>query len=748
MTPSYVNAPGDVASVDDLQSAKGRDLAERAAHGDLPYASFVESRIAEGVDVVVLDVEAEVPQIREHDIRPVERVAICFDHLDVRMPDVLAMREDFPATAHLNPPVGAIPKSLCLFEGEYADIRRRWTSALLVRRLQEWLRLTARGELHAEDQPLEQVLAGTGDQIIVPYALAEPGSWSDAGQVYRLQVTGIDEHQRKHLIQVKLASAEDTSSATDWLSLVFTASPRGPGAITSTPHTLGELHEFLATAGDDLLDVLRRRLVDWPRGDAAMTARLLLIVRIPKLRVEGGDVERVETWAFLGPSVRDAGIALGVWETAGGRLALMVPTRQERRGHDAPLLGLSVVYRLSRAGAAALNGLERPIDGRIVGIGAGALGSQVVMNAARAAVGLWTLVDRDRLLPHNLARHAAAGLGTGDHKVNVLAFLANGLTDGPATFEPIVADVLSPGPERERLEERLKKADLILDMAASIPVSRHLSRDAPGAARRISFFLNPVGSDLIMLAEDSRREVRLDALEMQYYRAVLREARLRDHFRRPDEKLRYGTSCRDVSGRLPQALVALHAAIAARRLPDLANQDQPAIRIWQTFDGSEDVTSLDVTPRKVTRQALGGWTVIYDDGLSETIRALRQARLPNETGGVLLGAFDVERRMIYVVDTISSPVDSQERKTLYIRGTEGLRERLEHAQTRTLGQLEYVGEWHSHPDGYSCMPSGDDLTVLSWLSSHMNADGVPGVMMIACEGQALSALLAEVVAQR
>jgi proteasome lid subunit RPN8/RPN11 len=426
----------------------------------------------------------------------------------------------------------------------------------------------------------------------------------------------------------------------------------------------------------------------------------------------------------------------------------MVPTREDRRGQGALLLGLSVVRRISRAGAAVLNGRERPLDRRIVAVGAGALGSQVILNAARAAVGLWTMVDRDRLLPHNLARHAVAGLGTGYHKVNVLAVLANGLTDGPAAFEPIVADVLKPGLEHEKLQERFATADLILDMAASIPVSRHLAQDAPGSAKRVSFFLNPVGSDLVMLAEDGRREARLDALEMQYYRAVLRETRLRCHLRRPEGRLRYGTSCRDVSARLPQAQVALYAAIAARRLPELVDQDEPAIRIWQSFDGTEDVTALDVAPSKVIRHAVGDWTIIYDHGLTETILALRHDRLPNETGGVLLGAFDVERRIVYVVDTIPSPLDSQERNTLYVRGVEGLREELEDAQTRTFGQLEYVGEWHSHPNGYACMPSHDDLTVLSWLSSHMDADGVPGVMMIACEGGAVSVLLAEVIARR
>jgi hypothetical protein len=68
------------------------------------------------------------------------------------------------------------------------------------------------------------------------------------------------------------------------------------------------------------------------------------------------------------------------------------------------------------------------------------------------------------------------------------------------------------------------------------------------------------------------------------------------------------------------------------------------------------------------------------------------------------------------VDTIPSPVDSQERQMLYIRGHEALQEQLGSARQKTFDQIEYVGEWHSHPDGIACSPSRDDLNVLSWLT--------------------------------
>src|SRR5690606_11386399 len=157
-------------------------------------------------------------------------------------------------------------KSLCLFEEEYADIRRRWTSAFFLRRLQDWLRLTARGELHAHDQPLEQVLAGTGDQVILPFALSVPTNGIDASQVVHLRVVDINEHRGRHLIQVDLASNEEACKPTQWFSLSLTSSPRGPGPIASTPRTIGDLHAFLSAGGDDLLNVLRRLLLPWSQN--------------------------------------------------------------------------------------------------------------------------------------------------------------------------------------------------------------------------------------------------------------------------------------------------------------------------------------------------------------------------------------------------------------------------------------------------------------------------------------------------
>jgi integrative and conjugative element protein (TIGR02256 family) len=157
------------------------------------------------------------------------------------------------------------------------------------------------------------------------------------------------------------------------------------------------------------------------------------------------------------------------------------------------------------------------------------------------------------------------------------------------------------------------------------------------------------------------------------------------------------------------------------------------------------VSLLTVPVYPVRRTVLGNWTLVVDEWLVTRLKELRADRLPNETGGVLLGMYDLTRRVVYVVDTIPSPPDSKEWPTLYIRGSKGLSARVTEVTQKTAGQLEYVGEWHSHPDRCSCDPSMDDLTVFTWLTDHMAVAGLPALMAIVGQGDSSRWFLGEML---
>jgi hypothetical protein len=302
----------------------------------------------------------------------------------------------------------------------------------------------------------------------------------------------------------------------------------------------------------------------------------------------------------------------------------------------------------------------------------------------------------------------------------------------PDCATAIDQDVRAASPETD---EALAQAETILDFSASLPTARHLAIDRAIPGRRASFFLSPSGNDLVALVEDLERRVTLDVLEMQYYRELIPNPVFARHLERPGERYRYGGSCRDVTSRLPQHLVALHAAMASRLIEAIDSDPAPSIRIIRSNPVDFSVSTHLCAPTPAVHAQAGTWRIRTDESFVEMLRGLRNGKLPRETGGVLLGTIDFERRIVYLVDTIASPEDSVEWPTVYIRGCEGLRDRIVGIEEATAGMIGYVGEWHSHPARCSAIPSGEDRVAFGTLSAELAADGLPAIMLIVAEDQ-------------
>lgn len=197
--------------------------------------------------------------------------------------------------------------------------------------------------------------------------------------------------------------------------------------------------------------------------------------------------------------------------------------------------------------------------------------------------------------------------------------------------------------------------------------------------------------------------------------------------------------------RIPNHAVAMHAAIAAKAVRQAAHVERADIRIWTSDPETLEVRHIRVPVSSAKRIRLGDWTLVVDDMLTARVAELRLKKLPRETGGVLIGAYDLARKIVYIVDTIPSPPDSEEWPTLYIRGSKGLKPQVDRIHEMTGGQLEYVGEWHSHPDGCPTLPSGDDRQVFTWLTEHLSLAGLPALMAIVGEGCSSSWHLGEMI---
>jgi hypothetical protein len=736
MEPNFLDIGGAPVDAMSLTIARARDLASVVAGATLDYVRLVECRrrsagAGGGVaEIVVVDLDVQRPQLAVNDIRRVERVALVVEQDDDTYPEVLALRIDFPLVPHINLRLEEFPRSLCLYDQSWDEVRTRWTSASFIERIRRWLADTATGSLHRDDQPLEPLLFGTAYRLVIPADVVKVGS--EPAEKLEVEFVPTGEH-RGTLIARRPSSPQKKGGPPLFIASMFFADSRQHGVIRRAPRNLDELSGFVRGETFDLLAELRSRVKRW-KDDGCLDAALILVIAFPLQRHDDLDAEITDIWAFVTMQpVFEVGKRLGVWDKMWDKnkwsVGLLVAPDESRRGSDIAIDVVRPHFSFSRASAARASGAE-PDPCKTVAVGLGALGSQVVMNLVRGGFGRWTLIDEDNLLPHNLARHALPPWCVGSPKAAGVGAMIDACFEEAAPTPAFAVDMLRPGDQQSAIDTALAESELILDCSASIPVARHLIRRVESAARRMSLFLNPRGSDLVCLSEDRVRTITLDCLEMQYYRAVVRDERLTGHLEANASRTRYARSCRDVSFALPTHLVSMHAGVGAHAVRSVAATDEAIIRIWRSDAATCVVSALEVRVQRVHRATVGEWTLILDEGLFQSLSGLRSSKLPNETGGVLIGCYDLANKTVYVVDTIPSPPDSEEWPTLYIRGSEGLRDQVAATSAMTLSQLEYVGEWHSHPDRCSCLPSDDDFKVFTWMTDRMSAAGLPALMAI------------------
>lgn len=685
-------------------------------------------------NVVDFEVDVDLPQRPFHEVHEIEPIRVVLS-TDGSMPQVLLLREGFPLVPHLVLKSEEFPRQMCLFERPWSDERPNWAPGPFVERIRWWLTGTADGTLHPDDQPLEPLLLGSPARLVLPQIDPPTGKtcWSQ-----HFYFAGHRDSEALYLVgQAAKPAVPDRFMH---FPVIFAQGPAVThGVIRHAPATLHELETLLGNFGGSLvaeiateLSTLAPELTRAGLGDQ----QVILVTLLPKRRTNAGPIERIEACGFfLGTTVRQL-LEKRIDYVLEG--AIHVPkAREQVRDIEflkkVPLTPMAVRQALKPVPAAVMNGYPES-DAKVVALGVGALGAAVVNLLVRSGFGRWTLVDPDYFEPHNAARHLLPGYAVGFRKATAVAqFLQSVFPDEPPPVA-IACDYLDPGDERTKLETALKGADLIVDFSASVPVERALSRDDRSPARRMSVFLNQRGDELVVLAESADRSIPLFWLEALYLRATYQDQRLDGHF---DWKTipmhRYGNSCRELSAVIPYDVMSTHAGIASQQIRTAAAQSNSVCEVFRLRRDSSEVTRVRIGITAPLSVTVGEWTLQVHPEVCDTIVKMRAERLPNETGGVLLGLLDRPNRQLAIVDALPAPADSREWPTCFIRGCRGLRATVDLVGKRSLGNVVYVGEWHSHPTGASATPSDQDAEALTLCAVHTDADGIPTLMFIAAD---------------
>lgn len=707
---------------------------EHASDCELIYV-FKRQRGGVQQEFIVCDIACdEIPSRNEFGIRYRERIAYCFDS-DKRLPSTYAWRKTFPITMHQNHSRTGEPKSLCLYEESDDVTELRWTPQRHIQRTQWWLIQAALGRLHAEEQAVEQLFYVPRTSIVIPHDLHAGLAKGKSVEVDVL-LTKVGGEEKVFLNVYWCNGGRVIGRKVNILEIM--APDITHGRIYSPATKFSDMAMQFCDMGVDIVQLIRERLVKFVESrqvdeNAEDTA---FVVTLPIRRRDALAHEREQRVGFYCfRSIKDLLVDFDVKVVENGLL------NKDASGELRPMEKALPDYEIEpmevlRTSPVAIRRVQSGYTDNLrngVLVGAGALGGALLDIWVRGGWGSWTVVDEDVFKPHNFTRHVAPNFGIGRNKAEYAQHYLN--------YHFPDAKVVGVNAEAckwatDNTGGVFLPADLVIDASASLTYPREVSSFG-NAPRHMSAFFAPGGNDAVLLVEDLSRKSRLSYLEAQYYRALIELPVGDTHFAPGLSTFRSGVSCRDISTVMSHARVLSLSSLLADQIRLANDVPKAQILIWQDnlVTGERCLTNVEVRKARVIDDRFGsGFKVVLDEGVEEKVSHMRREALPNETGGVLIGYFDIGRKWAYIVDALPSPPDSVSEPTSFKRGEKGVEASLLEVMARTGGNAYYIGEWHSHP-GRSAAMSGLDRIQLDELVERVSSDGFPAFQLIVAEGE-------------
>jgi len=141
---------------------------------------------------------------------------------------------------------------------------------------------------------------------------------------------------------------------------------------------------------------------------------------------------------------------------------------------------------------------------------------------------------------------------------------------------------------------------------------------------------------------------------------------------------------------------------------------------WSTPDGRFKVSASEVVVRRMLKRCSHAGLL--------------------ETGGILIGQYDVAGINAHIRSTDEAPQDSHSGLTWFARGVSNLQSKLDHLWRE--GQGYYLGEWHFHPFS-APTPSQQDHLQMAFIA-HDVAYACPEPLLVIVGGDPISHWLAQV----
>ena len=206
-----------------------------------PYCdNIVCFSLKTGGELISFETDVQVGQVKINDIKRTERISILFTKDDNYVPLVFALRADFPEVPHRMLFPNGWPSCLCIYSTPYDELKITWSPTAFVEDIRNWLRKTAKGELHQNDQPLEPLLLEDEGSVILPNDLKQ-------NELLNIYVLRQSEDKKVHLFVSRKPLVG--ANSIPLILLLLKGKPQTHGIISHTPTNFLDLNAFLNKAG-------------------------------------------------------------------------------------------------------------------------------------------------------------------------------------------------------------------------------------------------------------------------------------------------------------------------------------------------------------------------------------------------------------------------------------------------------------------------------------------------------------------
>lgn len=389
--------------------------------------------------------------------------------------------------------------------------------------------------------------------------------------------------------------------------------------------------------------------------------------------------------------------------------------------------------------------------GKILFLGCGAIGSKLALHLVKCGqCQKITFVDFDDISPHNLVRHGLLNDSLGMNKAEAMKEVVEGIyyaDKDSIKVSAIKDDILDLFLGKNH--EILCQHSWLIDATASSTIRNVLLyENLPSSLLICRCELADNGKLGFMSIEGTKRNPRLDdilffifdlAIDSPEISNWLKSTKIqRDNY--PNtilEEINIGISCNSETMRLADDSVSLHASLFSLGFRKYAlserHNDSGFLQISYNYFDQESrctVQSYEILPTYVIMgENNKQWQIRVKDAVRNQLMQYLHQSDQNETGGLLIGQINSKKKIVYITRILPAPPDSTCGPYAFERGVLDVPEEVTKIAQLSGDMINYVGEWHTHPNGGKNLSAIDCDTVRK-IKSVLDAVSRPTLIMI------------------